>query len=117
VKPAQLAGLRVQLRHLASLWALPEDCVDALVMIVNELVCNAIDHARTMCEVTVRNSRTLVRVLVTDDSPLPPRIPPHDVTAPRGRGLQMVKALASRWGWTARHHGKTVWAVVNCSEA
>jgi len=113
---AQLGSLRTQLRCLASLWALPEDCVDALVMIVNELVCNAIDHARTMCEVTVRHSRTLVRVLVTDDSPLPPRIPPHDVTAPRGRGLQMVKALASRWGWTARHHGKTVWAVVNCSE-
>ena len=86
-------------------------------MIVNELVCNAIDHARTVCEVTVRRTRTLVRGLVTDGSTLPPRIPPHDVTAPRGRGLQMVKALADRWGWTPRHHGKTVWAVVNCSQA
>jgi len=117
VKPDQLAGLRAQLRHLARLWALPEDCVDTLVMIVNELVCNAIDHARTACEVTVRRTKSLIRVLVTDRSTLPPRMPPRDVTAPRGRGLQMVKALADRWGWTARHQGKTVWAVVNCSEA
>jgi len=117
VEAAQLAGLRAQLRHLASVWALPDDCVDALVMIVNELVCNAIDHARTACEVTVRHTASLVRVLVSDGSTVPPRIPPHDVTAPRGRGLQMVKALADRWGWTARHHGKTVWAAVNCGEA
>jgi two-component sensor histidine kinase len=117
VGPVELVGLRAQLRHLASLWALPEDCVDTLVMIVNELVCNAIDHARTMCEITVRRTKPLVRVLVTDGSTSPPRIPPHDITAPRGRGLQMVKALADRWGWSARHRGKTVWAVVNCSEA
>jgi two-component sensor histidine kinase len=116
VSPAQLAGLRAQLRYLASVWALPEDCTDRLLMIVNELVSNAIDHARTACDITVRRTRSLVRVLVADDSPLPPRIPPHDVTAARGRGLQMVKALASRWGWTARHGGKTVWAVVNCSQ-
>jgi two-component sensor histidine kinase len=116
VSPAQLAGLRAQLRSLAGLWALPEDCTDRLLLIVNELVSNAIDHARTTCAITVRRTRSLVRVLVADDSPLPPRIPPQDVNAARGRGLQLVKALASRWGWTARQRGKTVWAVVNCSQ-
>jgi two-component sensor histidine kinase len=75
-------------------------------MIVNELVSNAIDHARTACYITVRRTRSLVRVLVADDSPMPPRVLPHDVNATRGRGLQMVKALASRWGWTARHGGR-----------
>ena len=80
-------------------------------MIVNELVSNAIDHARTTCEITVQNSRSLVRVLAADDSPLPPRIPPLDANAARGRGLQMVEALASRWGldpsppWQARLGG------------
>jgi two-component sensor histidine kinase len=117
VGPAQLAGLRAQLRYLASLWAVTEDCADRILMIVNELVSNAIDHARTACHITVRRSESIVRVLVADDSPLPPRIPPHDVNAARGRGLQMIKALSSRWGWTARHGGKTVWAVVHCSEA
>ena len=41
-------------------------------MIVNELVSNAIDHARTACEITVRRTRSVLRVLVADDSPLPP---------------------------------------------
>ena len=85
VSPAQLPGLRAQLRYLASLWAVTEDCADRILMIVNELVS--------------------------------PRIPPHDVNAARGRGLQMIRALSSHWGWTARHGGKTVWAVVHCSEA
>jgi two-component sensor histidine kinase len=117
VSPTQLAGLRAQLRYLASLWSVTEDCADRILMIVNELVSNAIDHARTASHITVRRSESLIRVLVADDSPLPPQMPPHDVNAARGRGLQMIKALSSRWGWTARHGGKTVWAVVHCSEA
>jgi two-component sensor histidine kinase len=112
---AQLGSLRTQLRCLASLWALPEDCIDRILMIVNELAANAIDHARTTCDITVWHTKSLVRVLVADESPLPPRISPHNINARRGRGLQMVKALANRWGWTARHGGKTVWAAVNCS--
>ena len=114
--PTQLRTLRAQLRHLASLWALPDDCVDRIVMIVNELASNAFDHARTNCAVTVRHTKALVRVLVADDSPLPPRRAPHNVHAARGRGLQMVRALANRWGWTARNGGKTVWAAVNCDQ-
>jgi hypothetical protein len=83
----------------------------------NPLVSNAIDHARTTCEITVQHTRsTLVRVLAADGSPLPPRRAPPDVNAARGRGLQMVKALANRWGWTRRRRGKTVWAAVDCSQ-
>jgi len=114
--PAQLRVLRTQLRHLTGLWALSEDCTDRVLMVVNELTSNAIDHARTTCAITVRHSKALVRVLVADDSPLPPRIAPYDVHATRGRGLQMVKAMADRWGWTPRSGGKTVWAAVNCSQ-
>jgi hypothetical protein len=47
VSPTQLGGLRAQLRNLASRWALPEDCTDRLLTVANELVANAIDHART----------------------------------------------------------------------
>jgi anti-sigma regulatory factor (Ser/Thr protein kinase) len=116
ISPAELGSLRAQLRHLADVWALPEDCTDRILMIVNELVSNAIDHARTTCDITVQNTRSLVRVLAADESPLPPRKASLDVNAARGRGLQMVEALASRWGWTRRRRGKTVWAAVNCSQ-
>ncbi|MDX6297866.1 MAG: hypothetical protein QOI51_1723 [Nocardioidaceae bacterium] len=117
ISSAQLGGLRTQVRDLANAWALPEDCTDKVLVIVNELVSNAIDHARTTCEITVQHTRsTLVRVLAADDSGLPPRMPPLNVNAVRGRGLQMVEALASRWGWTRRRRGKTVWAAVDCSQ-
>jgi phosphoserine phosphatase RsbU/P len=59
-------------------------------------VSNAIDHAQTGCEITVRRTESIIRVLVVDDSPLPPRRAPLDVNAVRGRGLQMVEALADR---------------------
>ena len=116
ISSAELGSVRAQLRDLASLWALPEDCTDRILMIVNELVSNTIDHARTSCEVTLLHTRSLVRVLAADGSPLAPRLQPLDVNAARGRGLQMVEALASRWGWTRRHRGKTVWATVDCSQ-
>jgi hypothetical protein len=87
----QLGILRAQLRYLVRCWGFPEDCTDRIPMIVYELAATAIDHARTTCDITVRRTRSVVRVLVADDSPLPPRVLPHDVNAARGRGLQMVK--------------------------
>jgi hypothetical protein len=114
--PAQLGILRAQLRYLVRGWGFAEDCTDRILMIVTELAANVIDHARTTGDITIRRKSSIVRVLVADDSPLPPRVLPNDVNAARGRGLQMVKALANRWGWTARHHGKTVWAAVNCGQ-
>ena len=35
------------------------------------------------------------------------------MTAARGRGLQMVDALAGAWGVSLHADGKTVWAVLN----
>jgi hypothetical protein len=33
--------------------------------------------------------------------------PPLDATS--GRGLSLVEALSTSWGWTATHGGKFVW--------
>jgi len=53
-------------------------------------------------------------VTVRDDRAAPlPRLAPIDPTAARGRGLQMVDALAGAWGVSLHADGKTVWAVLN----
>jgi anti-sigma regulatory factor (Ser/Thr protein kinase) len=107
-----LSGLRRQLRGVASSWALTEDVAFRLVTVVNELVTNVVEHARTPCRVTVRHAGSVLRVLVTDYSDSPPQLHPHDSGASRGKGLQLIDGLAARWGWTPHRVGKTVWASI-----
>ena len=38
--------------------------------------------------------------------------PAHDVGAPGGRGLRIVRALAHEWGVLEEPNGRTVWASV-----
>lgn len=93
-------------------WHVPEDVAADALLVVNELVSNAVDHAGTTMGVQVGYDGSMLHIEVRDGSSDTPRLQPHDVHAPRGRGLQMVAALTTGWGWTAHDHGKTVWASV-----
>ncbi|MFJ6069331.1 SpoIIE family protein phosphatase [Streptomyces sp. NPDC093065] len=87
---------------------------DALV-VVSELVTNAVVHAGTDVEVglEVETTGTLV-VEVADQHPSrAPRGGDHETPhepAEYGRGLHLVAALAEAWGITYRPGTKTVWA-------
>ncbi len=101
---------------------------DDVALVLTELVTNAVEHARTPLTVTVGLRSTtgnagdvgkvgnggaagpVVRIEVADGSTAPPRPQPLDRWAARGRGLQMIEALATGWGYTATATGKTVWA-------
>lgn len=115
--PDALVVLRRRLQGLATRWGLSEDETFTLLTVVNELVANVVDHARTPCRVTVRRAGSVLRVLVTDYSDVPPRLQPQDVRAARGRGLQLIDSLAAQWGWTAHRRGKTVWASIAHAQA
>ncbi|AIV36540.1 ATP-binding SpoIIE family protein phosphatase [Streptomyces sp. CCM_MD2014] len=88
---------------------------DALV-VVSELVTNAVVHAGTDVEVGLRVEETGTLVVEVADRH-PSRAPggggdheaPHD-PAEYGRGLRLVAALAEAWGITYRPDSKTVWA-------
>ncbi|WP_219414768.1 ATP-binding protein [Pseudonocardia nigra] len=107
------ARLRPRVRQRCLRWGLAEDAVQDAVLVVNELVSNAVDHARTSLRLQVHYDGRLLRIKVTDHSLDPPRLMPHDMYATRGRGLQLVDALAQRWGWTTHNRGKTVWATLS----
>ncbi|MGX1120698.1 serine phosphatase RsbU (regulator of sigma subunit)/anti-sigma regulatory factor (Ser/Thr protein kinase) [Streptomyces ambofaciens] len=87
---------------------------DTLV-VVSELVTNAVVHAGTDVDVVLRMEETGALVVeATDQHPC--RAPrntdpemPHD-PAEYGRGLRLVAALAEAWGITYRPGIKTVWA-------
>jgi anti-sigma regulatory factor (Ser/Thr protein kinase) len=116
--PAVLTGLRAELRAAFTAWALTEDDADRALLVVNELVSNVVDHARTPCLLTVRSDgrRRTLHVRVKDGATALPQQRPHDPRAARGRGLQMVDAVCSRWGFMIEGDGKTVWAVVGLAE-
>jgi serine phosphatase RsbU (regulator of sigma subunit)/anti-sigma regulatory factor (Ser/Thr protein kinase) len=87
---------------------------DALV-VVSELVTNAVVHAGTDVEVRLQAEETGTLVVEVADRH-PSRAPsggdhetPHD-PAEYGRGLRLVAALAEAWGITYRPGTKTVWA-------
>jgi anti-sigma regulatory factor (Ser/Thr protein kinase) len=94
---------------LAALDEREDPAVDDAVLVISELVTNAVRHTRTVLFVLVTIENHTLHVDVTDDDPtLPvPPDPEHDAT--NGRGLRIVDALATRWGVTPTTEGKAVW--------
>jgi anti-sigma regulatory factor (Ser/Thr protein kinase) len=89
---------------------------DAVEIVVGELASNAIRHAATEFAVCVEVEPGHVRVAVYDADTRPPALLAAGPDATSGRGLQIVAALASAWGWESAERqgisGKAVWAEV-----
>lgn len=88
-----------------------EEDGEVAVLLVSELVTNAILHGRAPLELRALAAGAGVRVEVHDHEPTRPPILRHDedLTEPGGRGLQLVDTLADRWGWAENDCGKVVW--------
>lgn len=84
---------------------------DVAVLLVSELVTNAIVHGRGPLELRARVGGDALRVEVHDADPgrLPALTADLDPTDVRGRGLHLVDILADRWGWSESVQGKVVW--------
>ncbi|MFL6136475.1 MAG: GAF domain-containing protein [Frankiaceae bacterium] len=84
---------------------------DTAVLLVSELVTNAVRHAGTALRLAVlRPSPGRVRIEVTDHAPHAPLRPlAVETSAEGGRGLFLVQALAAGWGSEITGTGKTVW--------
>jgi anti-sigma regulatory factor (Ser/Thr protein kinase) len=87
---------------------------DAL-LILSELVSNAIRHARTEFTVSVSVGAGTIRLEVFDRDTRPPALMGLDIESTSGRGLHIVAGLATDWGWSTGESsegvsGKVVWA-------
>ncbi len=82
---------------------------DNAILMISELVTNAILHARSPVDLVVRKVRTAVRVEVYDEGSGVARPPYPDTEDAAGRGLGLVQAIATRWGVEELEVGKTVW--------
>lgn len=93
-----------------------DDSIAQVVLIASELVSNAIAHTPdapgTPLGVTWELDPEAVTVGVSDPSPVLPSMRSAGVSAPDGRGLQIVAAVAEGWGVAPNPVGKRVWARV-----
>ena len=99
--------------HLAS-WHVDGELPSVLI-VLSELVTNAIQHAGTRFLLELSRADSRVRVAVHDGSPTEPSLREPEPEAVRGRGLVAVEALSDRWGVESVLAGKIVWAEIECT--
>jgi anti-sigma regulatory factor (Ser/Thr protein kinase) len=93
-------------------WGVTGEAAEPALLVVTELLSNAVEHGGGPGWLSLELADDAVHVEVRDDAGTPPRLADPDPSQARGRGLQMVDALASEWGWTEDPPGKVVWAAV-----
>ncbi|GHD53562.1 ATPase [Streptomyces mirabilis] len=111
--PGSVAQARHLTRARLSGWAVSDDTCDTAVLVVSELVTNAIVHsasARVVCELHDRDD--LVRIAVRDEGCAPdePHPSPQRPEEEHGRGLLLVAAVCRSWGAQDTAPGLLVWA-------
>ncbi|MDH6136197.1 anti-sigma regulatory factor (Ser/Thr protein kinase) [Kitasatospora sp. MAA4] len=95
-----------------------QDVTDGLLLIVSELVTNAVTHAALLSpqvttEVAIRDGQ--IRVAVEDGHPYRPKAVQSDHAQTGGRGLMLVKSIALEAGGACDVErtgdgGKVIWA-------
>jgi anti-sigma regulatory factor (Ser/Thr protein kinase) len=90
--------------------------VEDAILMISELVTNAVRHTRDVLLVLVTIHHDTLRVDVTDNNPTMPVAPDHEHNATSGRGLAIVEALADQWGSTPTADGKTIWFEISLGE-
>jgi two-component sensor histidine kinase len=91
-------------------WNVDESRIEPVMLVANELVANAIVHARSapVLSLTESSSGDLLLRVSDESRALPvPQAPTTDDDG--GRGLILVEALSDRWGIDTGDAGKSVW--------
>jgi two-component sensor histidine kinase len=103
---------RRQLDPVLERWEIGPDDRWAVLLVMSELVTNAVEHARTGLSLVVTWTSEGLLIEVSDESSAEPRPQKPGIVERRGHGLRVVQGLTCRWDWTPSARGKTVWATV-----
>ena len=94
------------------------DLLDDARLVLSELAANAVVHAHSPFSVSILSRDSTLRILVRDESQIVPTMHTDSSSMmPSARGMQLIAALASRWGVDVTPDGKVVWAELGLSRA
>jgi anti-sigma regulatory factor (Ser/Thr protein kinase) len=128
--PAQTGGTRTwniprraesvsETRHhveaLLTAWNRPAETVDAAMLLVTELVTNAVQHTDTttiICTISLHADTVTLSVTDTGTTHHTPVPQQPDDAKESGRGLLIVSALATDWGTHLTPDTRQVWATL-----
>ena len=125
--PSAVGETRRHLRRTLQTWGLDDDLVDTAVLCLSEVATNAIVHTGAGAELRATLDQGVLTVTVRDrgrsaggwsvdqagerpGDDTPDGDP--DPLRVHGRGLQVLDALADRWGSELDQVGTTVWFVL-----
>ena len=113
-----VACARLHARHVLREWGLSAIAGNA-ELLVSELVTNATQASATTQQIQpvglwLSSDRFRLLVMVQDTSLYPPEPTGARGDEERGRGLLIVDAISTTWGWEALSDssGKVVWALI-----
>lgn len=102
---------RHAIRSVLSAWGYHHsEWTDRVMVVVSELVSNAIRHGGGCVGVDLHARETNVVISVADGSSVLPRRRHPASGEPDGRGILLIETLAAAWGVAKHHGGKRVWA-------
>jgi anti-sigma regulatory factor (Ser/Thr protein kinase) len=112
-QPASVSAARQLVRERCDEWGADAAAGDAAVLLVSELVTNAVLHARTPLTLQVKREADAIRVEVRDWHAALPQPRRYNVDTATGRGLRLLETMASAWGMLkvpdTDQPGKIVW--------
>jgi len=116
--PPSASGARRFVGAALQRWDIDQDVIDVALLLASELVTNTYRHAGSDARVSVLRRPDVVRVEVHDSGEGGHvRLRPLDPARPDGRGLNIVDALAARWGSMNSEGGTLVWFELSTESA
>ncbi len=98
-------------RRTLRAWGVPRDTIEEALLVVSELVTNALVHTGGPVRLDMSLVNHRLRLAVADSSPRSP-VKPTSIgwEATGGRGILLVEAVSAAWGTVPVSGGKQVWA-------